>query len=319
MQNKPDNVDNLYAACLTAHKSYKVDNAPLSLFLVAFRRFYAAWSVERPPRYTRASEEIQAFSRRCRELEQDDDAAGVWRIWSNIRDKVSKYDKSRAALQIAPSRSIDDLLALGVPKRQIAQIYGFVDVSGVPDVSAVDRREKWRPQEPRKEHDAQQREISRLASAALSALESSGVALDDTTVAALESSVIAEQGDNRGVLSASDVRERVKTAILDGAPIRQVSASFGVSVDEVQAVADSLGVVPSVSASQVSPRQVQAIRERVADLQAGKTTYQDVATSVSTGERVVTAEEVARIAQEPLQAPAGGKGTKAQTSKSKRK
>ena len=297
-------IDSAYADALTAHERYADDAAPLSLFLIAFKKFYARAKIERRARFTSALPYFDAFARNVEALETDDDAEGAWRPWVEGCEVVARFDRSLVASQTPPARSIDELIALGVPRAQIAKIYNFRRPDGSPDVDAVERRDAWRapsiPSDDPAEDDAA--EIARLAVETLQKINEQNAAdaetIDAETVEKLREIVDAATLDD----SESDADEptqgeidaRIDREILDGVPVRQIAARYGLTVDDVRRRADALGVAPSVSASDVPPRIVRAIEKRREALASGLTTFAEVARELSTSERALSVDDVRR-------------------------
>lgn len=289
----------LFSELLQARARYQADETPLSVVLIAFRRFYAAATVAQSARFSESLPAFGAFFERIADVEADEDAPGAWRAFENGVAAVERYDRRRRKEQEPPARSIDELVALGVSRQQIARIYGFYTASGDPDVGAVERREAWRPksrpEEPEKTAD--EREIARLA---LSALESGDerIQADAETVEALRALAEVPEAPEKPAeapeTSADAERERIEREILDGVPERQIAARHGVTVESIRAAAAALNVTASRSASELPPRLALAIESRRAELDAGRT-YREIAAEVSSGERAVSPEEVAAI------------------------
>lgn len=297
--NRSGDVESLFSTLLEAWRKYQADETPLAVFLIAFRRFYAAAVVKKPRRFRDALGPFGTFFELISAIEADEDAPGAWRAFENGVAVVERYDRRRRAELTPPSRSIDELLALGVSRPQVAKIYGFYTPSGDPDVAAVERRDEWRApiedDEPNEDDDA--REIARLA---LSALESGDerIQADAETVEALralaEVAEAPEKPAEAPETSAGAERERIEREILDGVPERQIAARHGVTVESIRAAAAALNVTASRSASELPPRLALAIESRRTELDAGRT-YREIAAEVSSGERAVTPEEVAAI------------------------
>lgn len=297
--NRSGDVESLFSELLDSWHKYQADETPLAVFLIAFRRFYAAAVVRKPRRFRESLGPFGTFFERIADVEADEDAPGAWRAFENGVAAVERYDRRRRAELTPPSRTIDELLALGVSRPQVAKIYGFYTPNGDPDVAAVERRDEWRApiedDEPNEDEDA--REIARLA---LSALESGDerIQADAETVEALralaEVPEVPEKPAEAPETSADAERERIEREILDGVPERQIAARHGVTVESIRAAAAALNVTPTRSAAQLPPRLALAIESRRAELDAGRT-YREIAAEVSSGERVVTPEEVAAI------------------------
>lgn len=295
-------IDSAYADALTAHERYADDAAPLSLFLIAFKRFHGVAKIERRARFASALPYFDAFARNVEALETDDDAEGAWRPWVEACEVVARFDRSLVASQTPPTRSIDELIALGVPRSQIAKIYGFKRSDGSPDVDAVERRDAWRapslPEDSPIEDDAA--EIARLAVDALQKInESEGAPVDSETIERLQTIVDEatpdDESDADDEPSADEINARIDREILDGVPVRQIAARYGLTVDDVKRRADALGVAPSVSASDVPPRIVRAIEKRREALASGLTTFAEVARELSTSERALSVDDVRRV------------------------
>lgn len=295
----------LFSELLQARARYQADETPLSVVLIAFRRFYAAATVAQSARFSESLPAFAAFFERIADVEQDEDAPGAWRAFENGVAAVERYDRRRRREQEPPARSIDELVALGVSRQQIARIYGFYTPSGDPDVAAVERREAWRPktrpEEPEKTAD--EREIARLALEALKTIEATGDderRADSATVETLRElagSVGAESPETTGDEPESapeSTRDKIERELREGVPARQIAARNGVTLEDVRVIAKANGIEPTRSAAQLPPRLVELIQERRGELAAGRT-YREIADAVSSAERVVTASEVERV------------------------
>ena len=294
----------LYSELLQTRARYQADETPLSVVLIAFRRFYAAATVAQSARFSESLPAFGAFFERIADVEQDDDAPGAWRAFENGVAAVERYDRRRRKEQQPPARSIDELVALGVSRQQIARIYGFYTASGDPDVAAVERREAWRPksrpEEPEKTAD--EREIARLALEALKTIEATGDderRADSATVETLRelAGSVAESPETPGDEPESapeSTRDKIERELREGVPARQIAARNGVTLEDVRVIAKANGIEPTRSAAQLPPRLVELIQERRGELAAGRT-YREIADAVSSAERVVTASEVERV------------------------
>ena len=302
-RNRTD-VGALFSELLQARARYQADETPLSVVLIAFRRFYAAATVAQSARFSASLSAFGAFFERIADVEQDEDAPGAWRAFENGVAAVERYDRRRRKEQQPPARSIDELVALGVSRQQIARIYGFYTASGDPDVAAVERREAWRPkarpEEPEKSAD--EREIARLALEALKTIEATGDderRADSATVETLRAlaDVGAESSETPGDEPESapeSTRDKIERELREGVPARQIAARNGVTLEDVRVIAKANGIEPTRSAQQLPPRLIELIQERRGELAAGRT-YREIADAVSSAERVVTASEVERV------------------------
>lgn len=295
-------LDALFANAVDAHRRYADEGAPVSLFLVAFKRFHGVAKIERRARFASALRFFDEFARNAEQIETEEDAEGAWRPWVEGVETVARYDRALRASQTPPARSIEELLALGVPRPQIAKIYGFKRPDGSPDVDAVERREAWRapslPEDSPIEDDAA--EIARLAVDALQKInESEGAPVDSETIERLQTIVDEatpdDESDADDEPNAEEVNARIDREILDGVPVRQIAARYGLDADAIKQRADALNVKPSSSASEVPPRLVQQIEARRADLASGQTTFADVARELSTSERALSVSELRRV------------------------
>lgn len=300
--NKTTTLDALYNAVIDAHRRYVEDSAPIALFLIAFKKFRSAAKIERRARFASASRYFDEFAQKAAALETDEDADGVWRSWSEGVETVARYDRSIQASQTPPSRSINELIALGVPRQQIAKIYGFKRADGSPDVDAVERRDEWRaptlPEDSPIEDDAA--EIARLAVDALERFDAGdGETIDDETIERLRTIVDeAAQGVDQSAddePSAEEIGARIDREILDGVPVRQIAARYGIATEDVKARADVLGIVAASAASELPPRIVKQIEARREEIASGQATFADVAASVSASDRRVTVDDVKRV------------------------
>lgn len=292
-------VDDLYDAMIDAHAHYSADLKPLAFFLVAFRRFLAVAKIERRARFRDALEPFQAFVNRSGELDDNEDAEGVWRLFLAGVSAVDKYDRAVKASKTPPTRSIDELIALGVPMPQIAKIYGFKRADGSPDVDAVERRDAWQPTTLADDVDAlavdDAEEIARLAVDALDKIVDDGIDVDPETVASLESLIPQTTETPEEIKTPEEIDASIRREILDGVPVRQIAARHGLTADEIKQRADSLGVVASTSSASIPPRVVKLIEARRAEIESGQTTFQAVADSVSASDRRVTSDDVRRV------------------------
>lgn len=302
-RNRTD-VGALFSELLQTRARYQADETPLSVVLIAFRRFYAAATVAQSARFSASLPAFGAFFDRIADVEQDEDAPGAWRAFENGVAAVERYDRRRRKEQQPPARSIDELVALGVSRQQIARIYGFYTASGDPDVAAVERREAWRPKTRPEESEktADEREIARLALEALKTIEATGEGerrADSATVETLRAlaDVGAESPETTGdepENAPESTRDKIERELREGVPARQIAARNGVTLEDVRIIAKANGIEPTRSAQQLPPRLVELIRERRGELAAGRT-YREIADAVSSAERVVTASEVERV------------------------
>lgn len=293
--NNSTDVNALYNAALSARADFAEDRAPLAVFLIAFRRFFVAAAVANNARFNAALDSFRRFNEKISRLEDDSIDSDDWRAFESGVSRVELFDRQERARNTAPEYSIAELIAQGVTRAQIAKIYGFVDEKGAPDVAKVDARAQWTPKKAQNSTDVDKNGAI-LATIAQKALDS----IDDSTISAEK---IAEL---RALASASDVdaektarpetdverAARLDSEILNGVPIRQLSARFGVDVAEIRARASELGVDPVEYADQLAPRLVKAIQERAADVKNGVLTFAELARLVSSQERRVSAKDV---------------------------
>lgn len=294
-------VDELYDATLRAHELYVSSLIPLEAFLVAFKQFYALAKTSRAERFRDALPDFESFSVRAADLEEDDDAPGVWALYENANDAVARYDRAGEQRQTPPGRSINELLALGVPRAQIAKIYGFYLADGSPDLDAVERRDAWKGSDAQRNvanaTNADAGELARLAANALQKINEGGEEVDASTLATLEMLTNGDSDDATEVLESQDAR--IDREILDGVPLRQIAARYGVSQTTVKARAKALSVAASVAASDVPPRITRQIEQYRDAITEGSMTFQTVAESVSSSERKITAADVERVLTAP--------------------
>lgn len=292
-------VDVTYDAALRAHELYVSSLIPLEAFLVAFKQFYALAKTSRPERFRDALPDFESFSVRAAELEEDEDAPGVWALYENANDAVARYDRAGEQRQTPPGRSINELLALGVPRAQIAKIYGFYLADGSPDLDAVERRDTWKGSDAQRNvanaTNADADELARLAANALQKINEGGEEVDASTLATLE--MLTSSEDAAEVLESQDAS--IDREILDGVPLRQIAARYGVSQTTVKARAKALSVAASVAASDVPPRITRLIEQYRDAITEGSMTFQTVAESVSSSERKITAADVERVLTAP--------------------
>ena len=296
-------VNALFSELLQTRARYQADETPLAVVLIAFRRFYAAATVAQSARFSESLQAFGAFFDKIADVEADEDAPGAWRAFENGVAAVERYDRRRRREQEPPARSIDELVALGVSRQQIARIYGFYTPSGDPDVGAVERREAWRPktrpEEPEKTAD--EREIARLALDALAEIEKTGAderRADSATVETLRALAdVGAEPETTGDEPESapeSTRDKIERELREGVPARQIAARNGVTLEDVRVIAKANGIEPTRSATQLPPRLIELIQERRGELAAGRT-YREIADAVSSAERVVTASEVERV------------------------
>lgn len=304
---KTTTLNDLFDLMKKEHKRYiDSDSLPVSLFLVSFFQFYNQARLERQPRFIDALRWFDLFASRSAELEEDQDAFGMWRYFENGLNAVELYDRAFSARSDAPKLSIEELLALGVSRQQIALIYGFKKSDGTPDIDAVENRQAWAiPKErangvPSPFDGAETATIARLAVDALQKIESSAdcPAVDSETIARLSAIVPkAETSDERAKIDdgASDERAKIAREIMDGVPVRQISARYGITADDVKALADELKVKALDNADELPPRLVQSIEKYRDDVLNGSITFRTVAKAVSTVERRVSEGDVKRV------------------------
>ena len=294
-QDNSTDVNALFDAALSARADFAQDRAPLGVFLIAFRRFFVCAAVANNARFNAALDDFRRFNEKISRLDDDSIDSDDWRLFESGVARVELYDRRERARNTAPEFSIAELIAQGVSRAQIAKIYGFVDDQGAPDVAKVDQRADWTPKK-RQNSTPDDENGAILATIAQKALDS----IDETSAPPEK---IAEL---RALASASDVdpektarpetsaekQARLDSEILNGVPIRQLSARFGVDVAEIRARASVLGVDPVEYAEQLPPRIVKAIQERAADVKSGVLTFAELARLVSTQERRVTSKDV---------------------------
>ena len=288
-------VGKLFDAALSARADFAEDRAPLGVFLIAFRRFFVCAAVANNARFNAALDDFRRFNEKISRLDDDSIDSDDWRLFESGVARVELYDRRERARNTAPEYSIAELIAQGVTRAQIAKIYGFVDDNGAPDVAKVDARADWTPKKAQNSTDVDENGAF-LATIAARALDSIG-----------ETSAPPEKiAELRALASASDVdaektarpetsaekQARLDSEILNGVPIRQLSARFGVDVETIRARASVLGVDPVEYADQLPPRIVKAIQERAADVKSGVLTFAELARLVSTQERRVTSKDV---------------------------
>ncbi|MBQ9873555.1 MAG: hypothetical protein IJM30_03740 [Thermoguttaceae bacterium] len=292
----------LYLRALEAREQYASDETnvvPISLFLIAFKRFWTIAQIERRARFKDATRYFDEFAKRCAELEEDDDAEGVWRLFENGVALVDHYDRARRARTTPPSETIDELIAQGVSRRQIAIIYGFYLQNGEPDVDAVERRDPWKAPDPEPEEEPPIEDAAELARLAVDALarigDGEGEPVDAATLAEL-SELLPEpvEPEPEAAPTPEETDAKIEREILDGVPARQIAARYGVDVEAIKERADALNVKASEIAEELPPRLVQAIEAKREELTEGKT-YRQIARAVSSAERRVTEAEVKRV------------------------
>lgn len=293
--NNSTDVNALFNATLQARADFAQDRAPLGVFLIAFRRFFVCAAVANCARFNGALDDFRRFNDILTRLDDDSIDSDDWRQFENGVARVELYDRRERARNTAPEYSIAELIAQGVTRAQIAKIYGFVDDNGAPDVARVDARAQW---EPKKAQNSTQDDkngaiLATIAQKALDSIDDSAISAEK--IAELRALASASEPDVEKTARAETDDEkaaRLDSEILNGVPIRQLSARFGVDVETIRARASVLGVDPVEYADQLAPRLVKAIQERAQDVKNGVLTFAELARLVSTQERRVTSKDV---------------------------
>lgn len=294
-QDNSTDVNALFNAALQARADFAQDRAPLGVFLIAFRRFFVAAAVANNARFNAALDDFRQFNDRIARLDDDSIDSDDWRQFESGVASVELYDRRERARNTAPEYSIAELIAQGVTRAQIAKIYGFVDASGAPDVAKVDARAEWAPKKAQNstQEDKNAAILSTIAQKALETIDETSAAPEKIAeLRALASASDVDAEKQARPETSAEKEARLDSEILNGVPIRQLSARFGVDVETIRARASVLGVDPVEFADQLSPRLVKAIQERAADVKSGVLTFADLARLVSTQERRVTSKDV---------------------------
>ncbi|MDO5309305.1 MAG: hypothetical protein Q4G03_07420 [Planctomycetia bacterium] len=109
-------------------------------FVERFHAFYKALSsgVGDSERFAYAERMLAELDGRVNELlSTPGESTDVWRLWTNARLEVERWDRQHIARK--PQWSIEDLADQGVSKRQIAKIHGILRPDGSPDAERVAR------------------------------------------------------------------------------------------------------------------------------------------------------------------------------------
>lgn len=294
-QDNSTDVNALFDAALQARADFAQDRAPLGVFLIAFRRFFVCAAVANNARFNAALDFFRRFNEKISRLEDDSIDSDDWRLFESGVARVELYDRRERARNTAPEYSIPELIAQGVSRAQIAKIYGFLDDNGAPDVAKVDARADWTPKKAQNStpDDKNAAILSTIAARALETIDETSAQPEKIAeLRALASASDVENKQQARVETSAEKQARLDSEILNGVPIRQLSARFGVDVDAIRARASVLGVDPVEYAEQLPPRLVKAIQERAQDVKSGVLTFADLARLVSTQERRVTSKDV---------------------------
>lgn len=185
-------------------------------FVKTCKDFCQAALASREPRYEGARAFLLELVGAVDQLEVDDDAPGVWRLWQNVKGKIAAYD-ARNRAPSPPAFSIDALIGQGVSRVQIAKIYGFYDEDGRPDVARVDARGEWAPP----------------------SLRAKVVPIDsDESDAPFDA---PPSPDDVSAEEASAEEDNLDAEIMRGVPFRRLAAKYGLSVEAVKERAAELG------------------------------------------------------------------------------
>ena len=209
-------LDALFDQAEATRQAYANDETtltPVALFVNAFRQFYDELTYRPTERYDDALRFLNPLAGCVGDLEGDEDAPGVWRLWENARRSVDAYDRRQKAKTTPPALSIDELLEQGVGKKQIALIYGFLTEDGDPDISRVDARASWNPPSDATEPEADARQDEPTTTNATPATEE-----------AAESTSAPPSVD----FAAIDAE------LAAGVPARQLAAKYGVDVETIR-------------------------------------------------------------------------------------
>lgn len=293
--NNSTDVNALFDAALSARADYAQERAPLGVFLIAFRRFFVCAAVANNARFNGALDDFRRFDKRIAQLDDNSIDSDDWRQFESGVASVELYDRRERARNTAPEYSIAELIAQGVSRAQIARIYGFLDEKGAPDVLKVDQRAQWEPKKAQNStpDDKNGAILAAIAQKALETIDATSAQPEKIAeLRALASTPDVENKQEARPETEDEKQARLDSEILNGVPIRQLSARFGVDVAEIRARASFLGVTPVEFADQLAPRLVKAIQERAADVKSGVLTFAELARLVSTQERRVTSKDV---------------------------
>lgn len=226
-------LDALFDQAEATRQAYANDETtltPVALFVNAFRQFYDELTYRPTERYEDALRFLNPLARCVGDLEGDEDAPGVWRLWENARRSVDAYDRRQKAKTTPPALSIDELLEQGVGKKQIALIYGFLTEDGDPDISRVDARASWNPPsdatEP--EADATQDEPTTTNATETNATNDDANATTNATPATEEAAESTTSAPPSVDFAAIDAE------LAAGVPARQLAAKYGVDVETIR-------------------------------------------------------------------------------------
>ena len=226
------NVDEAFEAARKTHQVYAQDTlniTPIMFFIQAFKTFYGILLVDLDAeRFDASRRFFDQFAKRVDELEANEDATDVWRLWEQGVLMVDNFDRQERSRVTPPTLSIDEMLAQGVGEYTIAKVYGFFDpYTGEPDVVAVRERRPWKPA-PRKTKNPY-------------GIVSSKEGTEETEPVLPKVTPKAAKAIEEGVKAT--VKTSLDAEILAGIAPRKIAAKYGVTPEDVKKRADELSAV----------------------------------------------------------------------------
>lgn len=95
----PNSVSELFDLAEKARQAYandEIGTTPVGIFIHAYRLFSDALARSPEDRFEPAARFLKELDERVGELDDDEDAPGVWRLWENARLVVDRYDRVQA-------------------------------------------------------------------------------------------------------------------------------------------------------------------------------------------------------------------------------
>lgn len=95
MTQTPSELFDLAEKARQAYANDEIGTTPVGIFIRAYRLFYDAITSAPEPRFDAAARFLAELAEKVGELETDEDAPGVWRLWENARRVVDHYDRAK--------------------------------------------------------------------------------------------------------------------------------------------------------------------------------------------------------------------------------